>query len=60
MSLFAAKSVEYIMTESESGEHKVRRTLGPGSLIALGIGAITVQAYFTDESGCREPGLLNS
>jgi APA family basic amino acid/polyamine antiporter len=39
MSLFATKSVSYIMSESEGGKHHLRRTLGPGSLIALGIGA---------------------
>jgi APA family basic amino acid/polyamine antiporter len=47
VSLFATKSVEYIMAESEAGEHKLRRTLGPGSLIALGIGAIIGSGLFS-------------
>ncbi|HWQ54768.1 MAG TPA: amino acid permease [Bryobacteraceae bacterium] len=47
MSLFATKSVESIITESESGEHKLRRTLGPGNLIALGIGAIIGAGLFS-------------
>lgn len=47
MSLFATKSVEYIMAESEAGEHKLRRTLGPGSLIALGIGAVIGSGLFS-------------
>jgi len=45
--LFATKSVEYIMAESEAGEHKLRRTLGPGSLIALGIGAVIGSGLFS-------------
>jgi basic amino acid/polyamine antiporter, APA family len=47
VSLFATKSVEYIMAESEAGEHKLRRTLGPGSLIALGIGAVIGSGLFS-------------
>ena len=47
MSLFATKSVEYIMAESEAGEHKLKRTLGPGSLVALGIGAIIGAGLFS-------------
>ena len=47
MSLFATKSVEYIMAESEAGEHKLKRTLGPGSLVALGIGAIIGSGLFS-------------
>lgn len=35
------------MAESEAGEHKLRRTLGPGSLIALGIGAIIGSGLFS-------------
>src|SRR5713226_8423566 len=45
--LFATKSVEYIMAESEAGEHKLKRTLGPGSLVALGIGAIIGSGLFS-------------
>ncbi|HKX00180.1 MAG TPA: amino acid permease [Bryobacteraceae bacterium] len=47
MSLFATKSVDYIMAESEAGEHKLKRTLGPGSLVALGIGAIIGAGLFS-------------
>jgi basic amino acid/polyamine antiporter, APA family len=47
VSLFATKSVEYIMAESEAGEHKLKRTLGPGSLVALGIGAIIGSGLFS-------------
>src|SRR5258708_27573134 len=35
------------MAESEAGEHKLNRTLGPGSLIALGIGAIIGSGLFS-------------
>jgi len=47
MSLFATKSVSYIISESESGTHHLRRTLGPGNLIALGIGAIIGAGLFS-------------
>src|SRR6266849_10456636 len=47
MSLFATKPIERIMTESESGPHKLRKTLGPGSLVALGIGAIIGAGLFS-------------
>jgi basic amino acid/polyamine antiporter, APA family len=47
MSLFATKSLEKIIAESEGGEHKLRRTLGPGNLIALGIGAIIGAGLFS-------------
>ena len=47
MSLFATKSVNYIMSESEAGEHKLNRSLGPGNLIALGIGAIIGAGLFS-------------
>jgi APA family basic amino acid/polyamine antiporter len=45
--LFATKSLERIMAESEAGEHKLKRTLGPGSLVALGIGAIIGAGLFS-------------
>ena len=47
MSLFATKSVNYIISESESGKHHLKRTLGPGNLIALGIGAIIGAGLFS-------------
>ncbi|HZT30719.1 MAG TPA: amino acid permease [Bryobacteraceae bacterium] len=46
MNLFATKSVSRILEESESG-HQLRRTLGPGNLIALGIGAIIGAGLFS-------------
>jgi APA family basic amino acid/polyamine antiporter len=47
MSLFATKSVEKIMAESEGGAHKLKRTLGPVNLVALGIGAIIGAGLFS-------------
>ena len=47
MSLFATKSVDYIMAESEAGDYKLKRTLGPVNLIALGIGAIIGAGLFS-------------
>jgi basic amino acid/polyamine antiporter, APA family len=47
VSLFATKSVDYIMAESEAGEHKLKRTLGATSLVALGIGAIIGAGLFS-------------
>lgn len=47
MSLFAIKPLERILAEaSETGERTLRRTLGPWSLIALGIGAIIGAGLF--------------
>src|SRR3954451_2674304 len=47
MNLFATKSVDRIMAEAESGEHQLKRTLGPLQLIALGIGAIIGAGLFS-------------
>jgi len=47
MSLFATKSVKSIIAESEGAEIKLKRTLGPGNLIALGIGAIIGAGLFS-------------
>ena len=47
MSLFATKSVSHIISESEGGEHHLKRTLGPGNLVALGIGAIIGAGLFS-------------
>ncbi len=47
MNLFATKSVDYIIAESEGGKHHLKRTLGPGNLIALGIGAIIGAGLFS-------------
>ena len=40
MGLMTTKPLSRITEESEGGEHTLKRTLGPGSLVALGIGAI--------------------
>jgi len=47
MSLLATKPLSRIMAESEEGEHRLRRSLGPVSLIALGIGAIIGAGLFS-------------
>ena len=46
MSMFATKPLALIKAESEDGEHSLKRTLGPGSLVALGIGAIIGAGLF--------------
>src|SRR6266478_3377576 len=47
MSLLATKPIERIMSESEGGEHTLKRTLTATSLIALGIGAIIGSGLFS-------------
>ena len=45
--LFATKSLSTLMQESqETGEHSLKRTLGPVNLILLGIGAIIGAGLF--------------
>ena len=45
--LMAKKPLNLIMTEaSETGEHSLKRALGPGNLISLGIGAIIGTGIF--------------
>ena len=47
MSLFATKPLNVLMAESqETGEHSLKRTLGPVNLIMLGIGAIIGAGIF--------------
>ena len=47
MSLFATKSMEQLVSEArESGEHSLKRTLGPFQLTALGVGAIIGAGIF--------------
>ncbi len=47
MSLLATKPLELLIKESqESGEHSLRRTLGPFQLTALGVGAIIGAGIF--------------
>src|SRR5438067_5696008 len=45
--LFATKPIETLMKEaSESGEHSLRRALGPLNLVTLGIGAVIGAGIF--------------
>jgi basic amino acid/polyamine antiporter, APA family len=46
MGLFALKTIDRVMRESER-ENQLRRTLGPFSLIALGVGAVIGAGIFT-------------
>jgi len=46
MGLFSTKSIDKLLVESEGGENTLKRTLGPMSLIALGIGAIIGAGLF--------------
>ncbi len=47
MSLFATKSIEQLKSEiQETGEHSLKRVLGPTNLITLGIGAIIGAGIF--------------
>src|SRR5512136_408557 len=47
MSLMATKPLSRIRAESEGGSHTLNRTLGPMSLVALGIGAIIGAGLFS-------------
>ena len=44
--LLCCKSIDKLITESEQPEHRLRKTLGPWSLTALGIGAIIGSGIF--------------
>jgi hypothetical protein len=47
MSIFATKSIEQLKAESEvTGEHSLKRVLGPTTLVTLGIGAIIGTGIF--------------
>jgi len=46
MNLFVKKSINTLMAASKEGEKTLKRTLGVGSLIALGIGAIIGAGIF--------------
>lgn len=46
MSLFRTKSIDRLMADHEGGEVTLKRTLGPGALVALGIGAIIGAGLF--------------
>jgi Amino acid transporters len=47
MGLMTTKPLSRIQAESEGGAHTLKRTLGPGSLVALGIGAIIGAGLFS-------------
>ena len=44
--LFARKSIDKLIAESENPEHRLKKSLGPWSLTALGIGAIIGSGIF--------------
>jgi APA family basic amino acid/polyamine antiporter len=46
MNLFVKKSLQQLMATPEEGTETLKRTLGPGNLIALGIGAIIGAGLF--------------
>jgi len=46
MKLFVKKSIQQLLASSKEGEHTLKRTLGAGNLIALGIGAIIGAGLF--------------
>ena len=45
--IFATKSIDKLIADSERPEHALSRTLGPVSLTALGIGAVIGSGIFT-------------
>ena len=45
-SLFITKPVSHLMHEAGESQNTLKRTLGPGNLIALGIGAIIGAGLF--------------
>ncbi|MGH9607636.1 MAG: amino acid permease, partial [Terracidiphilus sp.] len=45
--LLARKSIDKLIRESEEPEHALKKTLGPWSLTALGIGAVIGSGIFT-------------
>ena len=45
--LLARKSIDKLISDSEEPENRLRKTLGPWSLTALGIGAVIGSGIFT-------------
>ena len=45
--LLTCKSIDKLITDSEEPEHRLKKTLGPWSLTALGIGAVIGSGIFT-------------
>jgi len=46
MKVFVKKSIKSLLASAEEGEHTLKRTLGAGNLVALGIGAIIGAGLF--------------
>jgi APA family basic amino acid/polyamine antiporter len=44
--IFAKKSIDKLIADSETGDHRLTKTLGPWSLTALGIGAVIGSGIF--------------
>lgn len=44
--LFATKSLEQVLKEESGGEHRLKRVLGPWTLVALGVGAVIGAGIF--------------
>jgi APA family basic amino acid/polyamine antiporter len=45
--LLKTKSIEHLIHEAEHGENRLKRSLGPWSLIAFGVGAVIGSGIFT-------------
>src|SRR5262249_24001644 len=45
-SIFATKSIDQLIQESEEHEHKLKKTLGAWDLVAIGIGCIIGTGIF--------------
>src|ERR1039457_3903465 len=45
--VFARKSIDKLIADSEEPEHRLKKTLGPWSLTGLGIGAVIGSGIFT-------------
>ncbi len=54
MSMFATKSIEVLKRTSATGEHSLKRVLGPLNLVTLGIGAM-VGAGISSSPARRPP-----
>ena len=46
MSIFKTKPIEALMSETDGGEHSLKRVLGAGDLIMLAIGAVIGAGIF--------------
>src|SRR6185503_3552957 len=46
MKVFVKKSIQSLLASAQEGEHTLKRTLGAGNLVALGIGAIIGAGLF--------------